>query len=56
MSLINFNPDIKSIFVFQNIFFRVQNRMRIIELKHEMANIHVTKLQSQLKASIKVSR
>lgn len=27
-----------------------------MELKYEMANIHVTKLQTQLKAAIKVSR
>lgn len=35
---------------------RMQNRLRISELKHEMANIHANKLQSQLKSFIKVSR
>lgn len=34
----------------------MQNRLRITELKHEMSNIHVTKMQSQLKSFIKVSR
>lgn len=35
---------------------RMQNRLRITELKHEMANLQANKLQSQLKSFIKVSR
>ncbi|KAG5674273.1 hypothetical protein PVAND_004253 [Polypedilum vanderplanki] len=35
---------------------KVQNRMRIIEIKIQMASIHVSKLQSTLKTYIKVSR
>lgn len=54
-NLATINCHLQSLTIFIKIY-RVQNRMRITELKHEMANMHVTKLQSQLKASIKVSR
>lgn len=47
-------PHSKSFY--RTINFRMQNRLRVTELKHEMANIHATKLQSQLKSFIKVSR
>lgn len=36
--------------------FRMQNRLRITEMKHEMANLHASKLHTQLKSFIKISR